>query len=74
MTIKATKLIYEVVACQSVPEDWLAEAIDDADEGSVYAVRFSGKRAKERALEYAAWKSGTLVHLNVNLVDAGLRS
>ncbi|MFB3916080.1 MAG: hypothetical protein ACE14M_05090 [Terriglobales bacterium] len=37
--------------------DWRVEAVDFENEGAVYVTIFSGPEAKQRALEYAAWKN-----------------
>jgi len=50
-------LLYVVVEDENCPNEWRAEAIDDAGEGECYVVIFAGPRAEERAREYAQWKN-----------------
>jgi len=50
-------LLYVVVEDENCPNEWRAEAIDDAGEGECYVVIFAGARAEERAREYAQWKN-----------------
>ncbi len=38
------------------PVSWRVEAIDDAQDGSIYVTIFFGPHAKERAAEYAKSK------------------
>lgn len=47
---------YEVRECRQQPGDWAVEAINYAGDGEIYAARFTGPKARERAEEYAAWK------------------
>ena len=47
---------YEVLASKDVPEEYRVEAIDPKS-GECYVVIFSGPDAKDRALEYAAFKN-----------------
>lgn len=42
--------------------DWVVEAFNPEGEGEVYVAEFSGPDAKERALEYAAWKNSLDQH------------
>ena len=44
----------EVVASRGVPDEFRVEAIDYENEGQVYVAIFSGPKAEERAIEYAA--------------------
>jgi hypothetical protein len=46
---------YEVIEDRKFPGDWRAEAIDN--DGRCYITIFSGPNAKQRAEEYARWKS-----------------
>jgi hypothetical protein len=48
---------YKIFRAADVPGDWIAGAVDDASDGEVYVVRFSGPRARERAEEYAVSQS-----------------
>ena len=48
---------YEVLASEGVINEWRVEAINYAGDGEVYVTIFSGPDAKERAEEYAEWKS-----------------
>jgi hypothetical protein len=48
---------YEVVQSAGTINEWRVEAIDHDGEGEVYVALFSGPLAKQRAEEYAAWKS-----------------
>jgi hypothetical protein len=50
-------MIYEVDASRTTPDEWVVEAIDSESDGEIYAAIFSGPGAKERAEEYAAWKT-----------------
>ena len=47
---------YEVAKSKHHQGEWRVEAIDN--EGRVFVTIFSGPGAKERAQEYASWKSG----------------
>ncbi len=38
-------------------DEWVVEAIDHAGDGEIYVALFSGRLARERAEEYAAWKN-----------------
>lgn len=50
---------YEVVPTLGVPDqsEWRVEAIDYESEGECYVTIFSGPQSKERAEEYARFKS-----------------
>jgi hypothetical protein len=48
---------YEVQPSSTTPDEWVVEAIDHDSEGEVYSAIFSGPGAKERAEEYAAWRT-----------------
>jgi len=48
---------YEVVQSAGAVNEWRVEAIDHESEGEVYVALFSGPNAKQRAEEYATWKS-----------------
>lgn len=48
---------YEVVQDRLTPDTWRVEAINYAGDGEVYTAVFYGPRSKERAEEYAAWKT-----------------
>lgn len=48
---------YETVQDRLSRDDWRVEAVDCEDEGKVYVAIFTGPQAKERAEEYASWKS-----------------
>jgi hypothetical protein len=48
---------YEVAPSVGVVNEWRVEAIDRDSEGEIYVAMFSGPKAKQRAEEYAAWKS-----------------
>lgn len=37
--------------------DWIVGAIHYAGDGEMYMAQFTGPKAKERAIEYAAWKN-----------------
>jgi hypothetical protein len=50
-------MTYEVAESRRVTGEWVVEAINEAGEGEVYVTIFSGPLAKQRAEEYAAWKS-----------------
>jgi len=50
-------LMYEVACSRQTQDEWVVEAINYAGDGEIYAATFSGPLAKERAEEYAAWKS-----------------
>jgi hypothetical protein len=47
---------YKVFPSVDFPGEWVAGAVDDAREGELYLVRFSGPAARERAEEYQAWR------------------
>jgi len=51
-------MIYEVIEDRMSPEDWRVEAIDTDHDGEVYVAIFSGPEARDRAIEYAAWREG----------------
>jgi hypothetical protein len=51
-----SNLIAEIVRRKSVPESWAVEAIAMKDDGNIEMAIFSGPRAKQRAIEYAAAK------------------
>lgn len=51
---------HEVVRDLFCPENWRVEWTDFDGEGECYVTIFSGPRAKERAEEYAAWRTGRL--------------
>jgi len=46
---------YEAFEDKRHAEDWRVEAFDD--DGRCFVAIFAGPEAKQRALEYAAWKS-----------------
>lgn len=50
-------LEHEVAPCQQHIDEWIVEAVDHPGEGGIFAARFSGPAAEERAREYAAWVS-----------------
>lgn len=49
-------MTYTVLASRDTPDEWRVEAI--GSDGECYVTIFSGPSAKERAHEYAAWKTG----------------
>jgi hypothetical protein len=49
-------LIAEIVKRRTAPESWTVEAIAMKDDGAIEIAIFSGPKAKERAVEYAAAK------------------
>lgn len=51
------KLEYEVILDKIEPGAWRVEAIDFDSEGECYMVVFMGPFAKERAEEYAKFKT-----------------
>lgn len=51
------RMRYEVFEDRLTPGDWRVEAFDEQGEGQVYITMFIGPAARERAEEYAAWKS-----------------
>jgi hypothetical protein len=55
-TVIETRLTHEVVQDKEHPNDWRVEAID-IKSGDVFVTIFSGPLAKERATEYASFKS-----------------
>jgi hypothetical protein len=40
--------------------EWVVEAINEEGDGEMYIAAFSGPEAKERAVEYAAWKKSSV--------------
>lgn len=50
---------YEAAPCKLFDGEWIVEAINLDGDGEVYAARFSGPLAEDRAREYAAWKNFT---------------
>jgi hypothetical protein len=54
--MKRRELVAEIADLQTVPASYLVEAIDMARDGEIESAIFSGREAKERALEYAASK------------------
>ncbi len=40
------------------PGEWVVGEVDDASDGEIYIARFSGPKARERAEDYLAWRSG----------------
>lgn len=48
---------WEVIEDRQHPGDWRVEGINYKDDGEVYVTIFSGPDARERAEEYAVWKS-----------------
>ena len=54
----ANRIEAEVVANHSMPPSWSVEALDTDGDGGIDVTVFSGPRAHERAIEYAAWKYG----------------
>jgi hypothetical protein len=42
---------------KNASDSWRVEALDFRNEGVVYVAIFSGPKARERAEEYAGWKS-----------------
>lgn len=53
------KLNYIAFADRQCPPDWRAEALD-LKTGDSYIAIFSGPEAERRAVEYAAFKNGTI--------------
>lgn len=54
---------YEVIESKLMEGSWTVSAVDHESECECYFTVFSGHRAKERAVEYATWKT---VHEHVN--------
>jgi hypothetical protein len=50
-------MTYEVQESKEALGDYLAFAVDHESEGEIYLTLFSGPNARERAVEYAAWKN-----------------
>jgi hypothetical protein len=48
---------YELLADQRIPGAWRVEAINFNGDGEVYVAIFAGPDSRERASEYAEWKS-----------------
>ena len=48
---------FEVARARNTNDEWVVEWIDHDGEGEVEAARFIGRRARERAEEYADWKN-----------------
>ena len=57
MTTTASRVAYEVVASEGVPDEYRVEGIDHEREGVVYVAIFSGPDAEQRAREYALFKN-----------------
>ena len=51
------QLEYEIHAPSGVGDGWHVETVDYQSEGELYVAVFYGSLAKERAEEYATWKS-----------------
>lgn len=49
-------LVAEIADLGTAPASYLVEAIDMAKDGEIESAIFSGRNAKERAIEYAASK------------------
>lgn len=52
-------LRYEIMRSRGTVDEWRVEAIDYKHDGQVFVTIFSGPEAKQRAKEYAQWKSAT---------------
>ena len=50
----------EIALRSTMPPAWSVEAINTDGEGGVDVTVFSGPRARERAVEYATWKYGSV--------------
>ena len=57
--IREKTVQYEAVESAGHPGEWRVEAIDQESDGEVYVTIFSGPKARERAQEYAEWKSAS---------------
>lgn len=54
-------VVYQAAACRDSLTEWEVRGVKYGDVTSeVYTARFSGPGARERAVEYANWKNGTV--------------
>ncbi len=58
LTTTASRVVYEVVASEGVPDEYRVEGIDHDRDGIIYVTIFSGPDAETRAREYARFKNG----------------
>ena len=56
-TASSTRVAYEMVKSENVPDEYRVEGIDYEREGVVYVALFSGPDAEQRAREYARFKN-----------------
>ena len=51
---------YEITKSLDALDEWRVEAINHDGDGEIYVTIFSGPNAKERAEEYAEWKTNQI--------------
>jgi hypothetical protein len=56
-SIVQPKIEFEAIEDRASAGDWRVEGINFAGDGEVYTAIFTGPLARERAVEYAAWKN-----------------
>lgn len=50
-------MTHEVIQSNRDPGEWRVEAIDYESDGQIYVAIFTGPDARQRAHEYAEWKT-----------------